>query len=296
MATPWRRRGVPHARVERVDVVRLGARPGSASATSAQRGSPPIAAMSERLTAIAFQPMSVEGGRRAAEVHVLHDEVGRREQDGITRHVQHGGVVADPGPDACSERAAGLAQPADQSELAELLGPYASGTCLDGTSSTEADERSGGGLGGSESPIMRCGAAPYSPGAGRSPGQTFASIFFLIWALGTAPMTWSTTSPLLDEEDGGDGADAVARGEGGVLIDVHLREAHLAGRFARELVEGRGRWLDRVRTTRPRSPPSAAPRCLPISASNVSSVKCNVVSAMDVVSPSARWISSSETA
>ena len=191
-----RSRGVPHARVEGVHVLCLGRggeREGDQrpSRTAAHRGDV------GEIDGHGLPADVVEGGRRSAEVHVLHDEVGRREQDGITRHVQHGGIVADPGPDACSERAAGLAQPADQSELAELLRPYASGTCLDGTSSAEADERSSDGLGGSESPIMRCGVAPCPPGAGRSLGQTFASIFFLIWAFGTAPMTWSTTSPLL---------------------------------------------------------------------------------------------------
>ena len=191
-----RSRGVPHARVEGVHVLRLG-RGGECEGD--QRPSR-IAAHRGDVGEIDGQGLPadvVEGGRRSAEVHVLHDEVGRREQDGITRHVQHGGIVADPGPDPCSERAAGLAQPADQSELAELLDPTHRGHSSTArarprrTSATAADSE------GRSRPSCGAGWHHAPQDAGRSPGQTFASIFFLIWALGTAPMTWSTTSPLL---------------------------------------------------------------------------------------------------
>ena len=190
-----RSRGVPHARVEGVHVLRLGRR---GECEGDQRPSR-IAAHRGDVGEIDGEGLPadvVESGRRSAEVHVLHDQVGRREQDGITRHVQHGGIVADPGPDARSERAAGLAQPADQSELAELLDPTHPGHSSTARARPRRTSAAAAYSEGRSRPSCG-GGSTVLPGAGRSPGQTFASIFFLIWALGTAPMTWSTTSPLL---------------------------------------------------------------------------------------------------
>ena len=173
--------GVSHARVEGVHVLRLG-RGGEGEGD--QRPSR-IAAHRGDVGEVDGEGLPadiVEGRRRSAEVHVLHDRsvVASRTASRATSST----AVSSPMPVLMPvPAAAGFAQPADQSELAELLDPRHLGH-----SST-----------GRARPRRTSAASAYSEGRSRPScgAQTFASIFFLIWALGTAPMTWSTTSPLL---------------------------------------------------------------------------------------------------
>ena len=67
------------ARVEGLDLLRRGVL-GQASATRAQRGRPPIAAMSERFTASAFQPRSAGSAQRRRKWTSFDEQIGRREQ------------------------------------------------------------------------------------------------------------------------------------------------------------------------------------------------------------------------
>ena len=88
--------------------------------TSEKSGVPPIAAISLRFTANAFQPTSLPGSAIRQEVDVLDHRVGRRDQV-LATNTPDGGVVA--GADDEVRRAFGAddaGQALDQAELAEL--------------------------------------------------------------------------------------------------------------------------------------------------------------------------------
>src|SRR6266545_2946340 len=85
---------------------------------------------------------------------------------------------------------------------------------------------------------MDAGSGSATEGSGRDGGQ--AGQFRLDLRLGHGADDLIRDLAILDEQNGRDGADPVARREGGLLVHIHFGQRHSALRRLRQLFEHRG--------------------------------------------------------